>query len=206
MNVNKQNLEVVRAASKDSSRLAIQVLRFEQGGTVATNGNMLATVTYPEQLKGSELPKGLPEGNAEDLTPFSIPADSIKELARSIPKRSCLPALRNAFLDVAGTNSNGSAKFSATDLELTTPTEVRKVDMNFPNCEHVFPKDSDLSDRIGFNPDLLIDALTIVRNVMSEKGRACVVRFGGENTPMLIEGECFETGQVVKVVVMPKRL
>jgi len=207
MRVNRENFEVVQAASNDGTRYALCSVYFDGYGTVATNGAMLATVSYPDQGSDDDLPKGLPVGKIADLKPFAVGVDAVKALTRAIPKTTSLPILKYLYVDVDRTNADGSATFAATDLETQSNPTVAKVEGLFPPYEQVIPKEKDLCEKVGYNPAVVAKAFAIVSKVMGSKQAGCVVRMGREpSQPMIIEGRNADTGQTVRVVVMPMRL
>jgi hypothetical protein len=206
MNINTNNLLVARASSKDPSRLALQSVYFTKTATVATDGHILARITYPaKQYDDAELPakdgEG-PKGKAADVTPFLIPADAVKSIKAY--KSKSMPILSQVYVDVPKTNENGSAHFWATDLESVTAPAIKKLDATFPPYEQVIPKaDKKPLLTIGFNPALLGRACDIA----SKAGLVgCTFKFYDEESAVLIEGHNVETDQDVQIIVMPMRI
>src|SRR5437867_1836182 len=83
-----------------------------------------------------------------------------KGILKALPKRSSLPILEHACVDVPASNVNGTFRAVATDLETTTPIEVRKVDGEFPTYSQVIPGGEPVFS-IGFDTCLLRRVLDV---------------------------------------------
>lgn len=205
MNINGNNLLVSKASSKDDTRYNLKSVYFTKTATVATDGHILARITYPLQYDDAELPakdgEG-PKGKAEEITPFLIPAEAVKSIKAY--KSKSLPMLTQIYVDVPKTNANGSAHFWATDLESVTAPAIKKMDAKFPPYEQIIPKtDKKPILTIGLDPALMGRACDIA----SKAGlTGATFKFYDENSAVLIEGRNVETDQDVQIIVMPMRI
>lgn len=206
MYLNRANLEIAALASTDASRLGLCSVRVEAGRTMATDGHALGIVATPA-LDPKDYPAvgGLTETDA-GFQPCSIPVDTAKALLRAIPKRSHVPVLACAKVDVAASNANGVFRAVTTDLETTTPVEGRKIEASYPDVDQVVPSGKP-AHTTAFDASLLGKVLTTAVK-MGLRGRTPTVTLAfygkdGEG-PVKITAET-EAGQAVTFVVMPVR-
>ena len=206
--LSRANLELAALASSDSTRTNLAGLYVTPECTVATDGHALGIVDAP-QTDGADFPRvaGMEPQPAETLKPCIIPTDGAKRMVKALPRRSRVPVLEHACVDVAHSNVNGTFRAVTTDLETTTPIEVRKVDGEFPMYSQVIPGGEPVFS-IGFDTCLLRRVLDVA---VKCKGRdykgAAGFRFDfyGPDAPVKITGTN-DGGQRLTFLVMPYRL
>jgi DNA polymerase III sliding clamp (beta) subunit (PCNA family) len=175
MNLNNANLKVVAAASTDELRRGLVSIHVTPEGTEATNGHILARVGLPYQYEPDDIPATCPTEAAANLKSFVIPAGAVKSLKTFKAKN--LPALNNTlFVDVAKTNANGTAHFTATDREQISSPTITKLDTEFPDTSRVIPTDEP-AYRVGFN----IEYLKILLDIAKATGAETVTVEGYSN-------------------------
>ncbi len=182
MNLNKLNLEVVRAASKDASRYNLNALHITPNYTEATNGHILARMTYPVQFEPGDVPEVIKTGKKEDIIPFMVPIDALKGI--KFPKKVSLPMLADLYIDVEATNGNGNAKFGMTDLQTTTQPEIRKIDGEYPDTEACVPKGEPVFE-ISLDGRYLATLAEMASGLNIRTG-GITLRFYGFNSPAVM--------------------
>lgn len=202
MNINKLNLEVSKCASTEESRYHLNGVHFTSDYTEATNGHILARVTYPTQFPEDELPEMIKSKDKSEIKEFVIPLNGVKEI--KFPKGKVpLPILADTYVDVEHTNQNGVARFSYTDLQTTPTTEVRKIDGDFADTEAVWCKDEPQFE-FTLNPNYLKRMCDIAEGF---GGRVPCIKltFYKKDGPMKIDAYNQDPGQYFKGLVMPMR-
>jgi len=214
MYLNKANLELAALACTDAGRTNLAVLRVEPTRTIATDGHVLGIVDVPA-LDPKDYPAvgGLTETDAA-FEACSIPVPAARALLKAIPKARHQPILRNAKVDVAASNANGTFRAVTTDLETTTPIEARKVDETFPDIAQVMPT-GEPRLRVAFDAALLAHVLsTAVKMGLPGKNNAVTLEFFRDHNaskdtatpqPLKITGKTTE-GQAITFLVMPCRV
>ena len=103
MLLNKKNLLVGHAASKDETRHSIMGIKIDKDGTTtATDGHILVKYEPKEKLDAADYPNvdGI-EQSSEALEPCIIPADAALKLAKQLP---IFP--KSAFVPTSTTSRN----------------------------------------------------------------------------------------------------
>jgi DNA polymerase III sliding clamp (beta) subunit (PCNA family) len=199
MNINAANLKVALAASNDATRLGLTGINFTTKGTEATNGHILARISYPDQIQADDVPNTCPTGAAADLKSFIIPATAIKSLKTY--KVKSLPNLTDSiFVDVDATNANGTAKFTSTNLDEISAPSINKIDAQFPDVERVIPTTAP-DYIVGMNIEYLIHLLTIAKSV-SALGTVTIE--GRDKSAEIIEGLRDAVLQVIDLPAIPE--
>jgi len=199
MNLNKLNLEVAKAASKETGRYNLNSIHFTKDYTESSNGHIMARVTYPEQFDPSEVPDLIKTGKKEDIQEFMIPADSLKGV--KFPKKISLPVLKDLYVDVESTNSNGSAKFGMTDLETTIQPEIRKMEGEYPNVNACIPTSEPIFE-VSLDGRYLAMMATIAAQFQERTGEI-TLHFHSFTSPVVITA--FNESQKFKGLIMPMR-
>lgn len=203
MNFNKLNLEVGKCASTEESRYHLNGIHFTPEYTEATNGHILARVTYPPQWDDEYPDAHIKTAPKNTIKPFVVPAKSVKEI--KMPKKSTLPCLNDAYVDVETTNLNGTAKFMSTDLETTPVVEVRKIDGEFPDTEAVWPDDEKVVFEISVDARYLSKMADIAASFGGKHSAGCTLTFWGNDSPMKISAYSGDTEQTFTGLIMPIR-
>ena len=204
MLINAQNLMVSELASSDETRWNLAGVYMCPMATAATDGRCLGIVSTPP-----DDPRDFPGvGDAESQPPPAIvPLAAVKQALKSIPKKAAkrLPILAN----VAVSGENGRRRLVTTDLESTTPVDVKTLEgSDFPDFQAVIPQTAP-TFRIAFNAALLGKVLQTAAR-MSAKG--VMLEFfddpadGPGVKPVKITAELHDTGQSALFLVMPMRI
>lgn len=204
--LNRHNLALVELASKDACRFALCGVYVEAGRTIATDGHCLGIVDTPK-VEAIEFPDaGDVETPTAALKPAIIPTDGCKAIAKALPRRSHLPVLLNARVDVNRTNANGSVRVVSTDLETTTPVDVKKIEGEFPDVSQVLPSGEPVLT-IGFNALLLARVLKVAGTMARGAANGVKLEFFDKKGTGPVKITCeTEEGQAATFLVMPVRL
>lgn len=178
----KANLAVVKAASSDACRLAINTVLIEaDGATVATDGHILVKVGAIPANK-----------MATPLKPCLLSRDDAMAIAKALPKKGT-----PAEIDVDATNLNGHIA-----VKVGTATHAPlKTDMQFPDYGQVYPKEAP-SLTIGFSIDLMLRTLTTLKDAGV---KSAAFNFTDALSPLHITATN-DAEQAVSALVMPWRL
>jgi hypothetical protein len=204
MLVNAQNLLVSELASSEDTRGNLNGLYVCPFGTVATDGHCLGAVTAP-----TDDPRDFPSiGDAESQPPPAIvPVAAVKQALKNIPKKAAKqhPILAN----VAVSGENGSRRLVTTDLESTSPIDVKtREGSDFPDFQGCMPQTAP-TFRIAFNAALLGKVLQTAAR-MGANG--VMLEFfddpaeGPGVKPVRITAELRDTQQTALFLIMPMRI
>lgn len=199
MELNRKNLAPLHCASTDTTRLNLAALRFEEDGrTVATNGHTLALF-----IPGKE-----PEAD-EKLEPFSLPADSLKDIVKEQRKRNP----KDCHVDVEATK--GARVCRTFDPEpLGSTSELPKLQDedggNFPKWEAVMPKEAPHYS-VNLSLHVLEQLIAAARQFSgTRKGEQQNVRFDfAESELNVVKVTCEskdDSEDRLEVIMMPCRL
>ena len=210
MLLNRANLAVVEAASKEDSRYTLKGILCDQEGTTATDGHILCHVTPPPGMTAEGFPVVVgTERPTEPIKPFILPLESAKEVAKALPKKTTIPILKTAMVCRAS-NDNGKAYISVTDLETSRLFSPDKVSSQFPDWHRVTPKDEDAKFTIGLDGALLERVVAVARALKAEAGDkrdaiALTFRFTDAQSAVKVTATNSE-GQSLTAVIMPMRI
>ncbi len=126
---------------------------------VATNGYMLARVAFPA-IPATDFPivPGFAPNGAETV---NVPADALKRICKSVPKKSRLPILDHVAVTTSNDNGKVKVTMAATDLEAPTTLAVESIEGRFPSWESVVPQGAPLAE-FTFNPAALMRLLKVM--------------------------------------------
>jgi DNA polymerase III sliding clamp (beta) subunit (PCNA family) len=133
---NKNNLAVVKIASKKSYNSVLTGVLFAKDKTVATDSFMLCEVTVPKDQKIEEFPAG-ETAILQDTEPFIVNGDGIRAIKLPSGKASKnLPVLENlAIREVA----DNTVQFFTTDLVSSNSPRINRIIGDFPDYEPLWP-------------------------------------------------------------------
>jgi len=220
MFLTKQALESVRFVSTDDPRYSLNgILVRPDGSTVATDGHKLIVYTPAGQPEADDFPvvDGCNPASEGELEPFIMGKDAVKQIAKALPKKSSLPILQLAAVDVDQTNKNGHAVVAVTDLENPQVFRPQKLEGSFPRYENVIPKSETELCHVGLGVGQLLQIaqtlkaqgfkgvrLSLQKPTMTETEGATVdqeVQIETGDKPVTFDGKN-EYGEV-KIVLMP---
>ena len=201
---SRSHLSVRHAASTDTGRFNLNGVRFNaDGSTEATNGQIFCKAT-PAQAPVDEFPAGWGATLEGEQEPFTFPLDAVNKLVKAIPKKSHIPILQNAAVDVPHTNTSGSARFVTTDLESNKVVEAKTLEGEWPNTAQVIP-DGVATVKIGLNLTLLGKIEKALREFNGGGNAVCCVEIFDKNTAIKITAENCDGGEFL-AVIMPHTL
>lgn len=157
---NRKQLENIKLASKDDTRMALNGLYFKGNSTISTDGHKLMKVTYtpPESESKEEWPVNGVQWLDSDAS-FILPRSTVEKALQNIPKKDGHPLsiLSNVAVGliqkVDGEPSRATCQTS--DLINTNNVEAQIVDVKFPDYERVIPdyENSELKPTLYLRPD-----------------------------------------------------
>ena len=164
--------------------------------------------------------------------PCLIPRDAALALERALPKKSRLPILAHALVDVAGCQ-DGVFRAVTTDLETTRPFEVRKLPEAFPDYRQILPRYRPLAEvlaaldartkkttltverlvkeracvEIGVSNASLEELMATLRKMDPDRTRGIRLRVPLDGaSPLEMQTTLAETGQAVTLLLLPMRV
>jgi hypothetical protein len=202
--LNKHNMAVRFAASKEESRYTLRAILATENETVATDGHIMCRVSLPNtDAKNFPLVDGFtPNGFTRGL----IPLDAAKDIENAIPKSKNLPILNHAAIssERIGETDRELLKIATTDLDTPKLLTVRQPDGTFPNWQQVWPKDKKPVIDLCLNARLLA-AIAQAATKFSDRAAAPIrLRFYGEHTAMRFD-LVNDDGQEMNGLLMPLR-
>ena len=199
LSLNRRTLSPLHCASNDSTRFNINTLHVEADGkTIATDGHIMAVVTPGKPLEGSDR-----------LEPFTLEADHLKALNKEQRKKNA----PEATIDLEATNANGHCRIETAG---SGAVEIPKQTLGYPNWQAVVPTEpTHYSVRISLH--VLESMIATSRQFTDTKkgqggglgGSKSIVQFDfqedSELKPIVVTTEDRDTGDTLKVVMMPCR-
>ncbi len=191
--LNKANLALHSVATREESRYSLNYILVNGVGTVATNGHLLAEVSYPAG----------PDGKAADVPKDHVQflgRDDAIEAFRACKKGSSAIVAEDELL-VLNRTAESRFKFSRYDDD--------KKDLVFPQYERVMP-DEEPKAKVRVNAKLLADLLKIALelhkpNTGHYKGAAPIdISIYDEGQAMRLDAES-DDGQTLRAVLMPMK-
>ena len=202
LSLNRRTLSPLHCASSDSTRFNINSLHIEADGTtVATDGHIMAVVT----------PGAMGEIGSEQLKPLQLDADALKALNKEQRKKNA----PEATIDLESTNANGHCRIETAG---SGAVEIPKLDCNYPNWQQVVPTEpTHYSVRISLH--VLESMIATARQftdtkkghggTLGQDSKRSIVQFDfqedSELKPIVVTTEDRDTGDTLKVVMMPCR-
>jgi DNA polymerase III sliding clamp (beta) subunit (PCNA family) len=204
MLIKKKPLEFVKAfAGKADTRYVLNGVHMDADNLTATDGHVLGRISQQKELSVKDYPnvEGIDPSQAEEpLKGVIVPIDGVERLAKAIPtKKSTMPILKTAIVNTKVTNEGKLFLAGTTDLETTTPINVKLIDGKFPEVHNVIPKEKGVK-QFSVNPALMARAMTA-----AAKLGLITVEFDLPEkalSPIKITGRT-EDGEDVLIIVMP---
>jgi len=206
--LGKRSLEIIKLASNDETRQALNGLYVDGDTTVVTDGHKMMRVKS-QSLPVSEWPANGVKWTVEE--PFIIDKKTVEKALKNIPKKQAIPILHNAAVGLVkvGDGEAKKAVCQTTDLERTENIETRTVDGKFPDYKRVIPDYENLEQysRVGISAKYLMDVCSILKNY-DERMNLITIYFKKEetgNSSIVLTAEDGE-GNEATAVIMPMRL
>lgn len=205
MLLNKRNLAVVGATSKEESRYTLQAVCMEpDGSTVATDGRILARCS-PAKADASNFPangNGNPAGWAGRVL---LPVDFVARAIKLLPKKNRIPILDNVAV---GMEDKPDHEMLVAQADLP-PQDARAVPVKgiFPNYEATIPREIETPlAEVKLDVDLLMRLLKIAREFDAGRNDHSIrLRIYGPERAVRIDAINREDGQEFTGVIMPLR-
>ncbi len=199
---------VLPATASDDSRYFLQGAQFEPASNrvIATNGHILLMAPDREPFPDDDFPAVPGAAFHGDPAPIVVPADVIKTMIATMPKRSTLPILHACQLSQNG--SENTATITASDLTAPRTATINREDRQFPAYDHVIPK----LDRPSINVCLAVDVLEALcksAKAVCGKGKPTITfNLSSKNTEVLDALGITIKGETVTVTgaAMPCRM
>lgn len=151
--LNRNNFEVEKYASRETSEYSLHAILVQPDATVATDGHTLIWMSVPEFEPGN-FPSidGFGEATNKYHT-FMLNGDTAKRIADSLPR----PGTQTIpITETAAVSEDGDKRaIAVTDLENPQIFPVGKVEGTFPNYGPVIPDPKKIKLRIAINPKYL---------------------------------------------------
>lgn len=202
MLLNRHNLGVVKFASTDKTRPAIETVHVTPKYTEATDGACLVRVTLPD-ADPADFPAIDGHTNGSTAEHIQLPASVAKSALRALPKGrtvSRLPILGNASLDPA------TSSIACTDLE--SPTVLRytpdPAPTLYPDTDRVFPSDRPTAT-VNVDAKRLADLLAFLATVSGAANNGVTLEFHGDNRPLVIRADSSEGQEAVALLMTLRR-
>lgn len=151
--LNRNNFEVEKYASRETSKYSLHAILVQPDATVATDGHTLIWMSVPEFEPGN-FPSidGFGEATNKYHT-FMLNGDTARKIAESLsrPGTQTIP-----ILETAAVSEDGDRRaIAVTDLENPLIFPVSKVEGSFPNYGAVIPHPKNIKLRVAVNPEYL---------------------------------------------------
>ena len=205
MLLDKLALDVVELASTDETRPSINAVHITPDYTEATNGHILARVPVCKTLD-EDFPV-VPDyegGNLPDPDGVVLPADTVKAIAKRIPKgrRCSLPILCNASIRF---NGSKTVKVATTDLESPLVSTVRLSQDRYPNTGQLWKSAEKgfkgFIAQVSYSPNELANLAIFLNRAGVKQVEFCIT---GEETATEFKGTT-EDGREIVGLLMPVR-
>lgn len=201
MLLNRNNLLVKDATSKEASNLGLEGVYITPRGTVAADGFMLVRVERPDVDDYPEIPHFEP-AEPSGFKSTLIHRDSCDELLgtlKRLSKNAALPVFQNI---VVGKPDDGKASFGAANPEVSETITVCALDKSYPPIDRVFPE-GEPGFSIALSPKRLAGVLKTILAMDLETDQVVLHFFGPELGVYLVTRT--KQGQKVEAIVMPRR-
>ena len=203
---SKQQLQVVKACSKDETRAALNGVLVDKNKLVATDGHRMIVVEDKAIDNSKDWPVNGVDWQASNK-PFIIPSSAINKAIKNIPKSKDtrgLPILEKVAI---GETPENTITLQTTDLDTTDNVKTKTVDGKFPDYERVIPTLGEVGGydkKVGLNAHYMIEALQLMINFADDKSKMVTFHMKDENHSIVLTCENEETKTTC--VVMPMRL
>lgn len=198
---NKGNLSVAEVIDKGPRAHFAKKVLFYAGGTVATNGHLLVSVSRPDgDIKDAPMIAG--ERPTDDFGEFTLDVESIKKIKKGFPKSGALPILQNAFI----VGSGDKRRLVSTDLSSVVSADVSDGDGPPDRAREVskLVPDKEPLMEITFNAESLIKILGVIKEAQGEKyAYPVTLKLWSDCDPVRMDAENQMTGQKIEGLIMP---
>lgn len=128
--LNRNNLAVTFAASKEESRYTMRAILCTEQETVATDGHMLVRTSLPK-MNAVNFPV-VTGFQPNGFTRALLPVDTAKEIEKAILKKTTFPILQHAAIT---TSADNNLQVAVTDLATRKVFTVKPPEGQFPKWD-----------------------------------------------------------------------
>ena len=195
MMLNKNNLQLAQAASKEDSKYLLSGILVEPGFCVVTDGHQMIIVSTDKTPPGDfpAIPGFTP---VDEFEPFVLPRQTALEIQKTIPNKANLPVL---LVAAVGAPDENYVTLATTDLDTHRTFRSRKMTGQYPNWRQVVPKAEKSTFQITMGIDLMIRVLNQIKNFSD----TATFRFQDADSAVRIDAA--NEGQTLTAIVMPIR-
>jgi hypothetical protein len=206
--LNKWNLKVAEFASEEESRYTCQAIKVERGATVATNGHYLAWISRPDvSEEGFPVVDGFSNnGSTADFESILLDADTAKDVAKALPKKTTIPVLANAPIHVKQTDAGAAPVLCVTDLQSPRIFQPKPIAGQFPRYENVFPT-GEVKTRFAVSASYLAKIAKFAADFNGKpQSQKLLVTVYDDSTPVRFDVQRPDDAQGATFLLMPIRL
>lgn len=192
----RKQLEIVKFASRDDTRIGLNGVYVDGETTVATDGHRLLMVKS-KQMENADWPANSIKWSENDK-PFTIPLTTVEKALRNVPKKVDLPILERIAIGLKEVPTGDADKVvcQTTDLDTTDNVEARIQEGKFPNYKQVIPdfKDSDQYQRVGVSAGYLKDVCAVLEKY--NPGSKMITLYVKKDTPKVVGSKYTESAKL----------
>ena len=184
MKITKRQLQAIKFASPDETRIALQALHLNGNEVRATDGHKAAFVKAPKEIdnKGSES--------------LLIDGDQVKQLPKMMPTKK-YDLLEWNVVEI-------DKKTISSDLHnFSMKTQV--IEGKFPNVDQILPSEGDNPHIVGVDPNYLRDICDYIAKGQGKHNPLMQIALKDHEHSLLITATDTD-GHELRFVLMPTRL
>lgn len=210
--LNKKHLEIIKIASKDDHRTALQGIYVEAGRTTVTDGHRLMSVHSYHTDTDEKLAPFIQW--SPDKKPFVLPPVTVKEVLKNMPKKIRKGEEPSKIAIGLKKSHNGGPEIIACQANYSNGTETVEGEItatHFPKCEQVIPKIEDLNNprkytKTGISAKYLKEICALLETYDNNHLVTLhIARQDSENKPIVLTANDFD-GTDAMAVIMPMKL
>ena len=196
----EKQLEIVKLASKDTTRPILEGLHFDGNTTVTTDGHRMLAVTS-EEIDNQEWPVNGIAWNVQEV-PFTLPRKAVEKALKNINKKQDLPILSRVAV---GQVPDSKVSLQTTDLEITDNVATREIEGRFPDYKRIIPDyKTDEYKVMAINAKYLKELCSILEKYDTDNHKI-EIHIKDENTPMVITADDREGTTALGIIMPVKR-
>jgi len=168
--LNRKNLEIIKLASNDETRQALNGILVDGSTTVASNGH-IAIEVKAQPLPSEDWPANSINWAPEE--PFIMDKKTVEKALKNIPKKQAMPILQNVAVGLIQVQDGDAKAYicQTTDLERTESLEAQTVLGTFPKYQQIIPPfmSEALYQRVGISAGYLKEVCSILEKYQDSK-------------------------------------
>lgn len=203
--LNKKNLEIIKIASADQTRLALNGLYVDGDTTVATDGHRVIRVQTQSPAVEDWPANGVKWDKEE---PFIMDKKTVEKALKNIPKKTDLPILQNVGVGLIHTDQYDPKKIvcQTTDLDTTDNVESKPIDGIYPDYKRIIPdyEDKEQYQCVAISAKYLKEVCMILEKYQ-EKSSRIQLYIKDENHSIVLTAED-DNETKATAIIMPMKL